>query len=58
MDMIFDEAKREKIAQELAGGLILPSNALKRIEMLRIGAISDGSQELLLGHGTCFGCIG
>ena len=55
MDMIFDEAKREKIAQELAGGLILPSNAPKRIEMLRIGAISDGSQELLLGHKTCFG---
>jgi hypothetical protein len=58
MDMIFGEAEPEKIAQELAGGLILSSNPPKLIEILRIGGISDGPRELLQGHGTCFGCIG
>ena len=42
MDMIASQAEREKIDQELAGGLILLSNAPKLIEMMRIGGIGDG----------------
>ena len=57
MDMIASQAEREKIAQELAGGLILLSNAPELIEVIRRVGSSDDPHELLQDHGTCFGCI-